>query len=228
MFSLWYRLAMVMATTCRDGYVEVGSCRAEPRCAIGERIVEATYRVIERTGDVDPPVRAILREAGLSTPAFYRHFHSKDELFSVLFADGRRRMAATIERRVARAAHGEQKLRAWVTAVLAQARDPRAAARTRPFMASIDVLVERYADEQRASETLLIDQLAGIIDGSADLSSPDARADATAIYHLTFGSLGWHLRYRSTPRPADVERVVHFACRALRVTDNNEKGKRHG
>ena len=219
---------MVVADTSRDESAQDGTYWADQDCATGERIIEATYRLIERTGDVDPTMRAILREAGLSTPAFYRHFRSKDELFSVLFADGRRRMAATIERRIARAGNGEQKLREWITAVFAQARDPRAAARTRPFMASIDRLVERYPDEQLASESLLIEQLAGIIDGSADLSSPDARGDATAIYHLAFGSLGWHLRYRSTPRPADVDRVVDFACRALRVTKNQQKGEHNG
>ena len=35
-------------------------------------------------------MRDILREAKLSTPAFYRHFKSKDELFVMLLDDGRR------------------------------------------------------------------------------------------------------------------------------------------
>jgi AcrR family transcriptional regulator len=184
--------------------------------AIAERIVDATYRVIERTGEVDPTMRDILREAGLSTPAFYRHFRSKDELLSVLFADGRRQMASAIERRVARAGTGQERLRAWIGAVFAQARDPRAAARTRPFFASLHRLVEQYPDEQRASERLLIDQLAGIIRHSPDLESRDPAADATAVYHLVFGALGWHLRYRSTPRPSEIDGVVDFVARALR------------
>lgn len=45
-----------------------------------ERIIEATYRVVAESGTVDPGMREILREAGLSTQAFYRHFASKDEL----------------------------------------------------------------------------------------------------------------------------------------------------
>jgi AcrR family transcriptional regulator len=196
--------------------------RTESERQLAQRIVDATYRVIERTGDVDPTMRAILREAGLSTPAFYRQFRSKDELFAVLLADGRRRMAATIERRLTRAHTGEQRIRAWVAAVFAQARDPEVAARTRPFVANLDRLVERYPEAHRASERELIDQLAGLLDASDDLASPDARADATAIYHLTFGALGAHLRARTVPRPAEIDRVVDFVCRGLRPADQGE------
>jgi AcrR family transcriptional regulator len=183
-----------------------------------ERIIDATYRVIERTGHVEPTMREILREAKLSTPAFYRHFRSKDELFVVLLEDGRRRLAATTARRMAREATGVGRLRAWIDAVLAQGRDVAAAARTRPFMAGLDRLVERYPDEHRASEALLIDQLVDAIVRSDDLVSADPRADAASIYHLTFGVLGWHLRNRSTPLPADVDHLVAFARRALTAT----------
>jgi AcrR family transcriptional regulator len=197
--------------------------------AVAQRIVDATYRVIERTGHVDPTVRDILREAGLSTPAFYRHFRSKDELFTVLLADGRRRLAVTVERRLARARTGEEKVRAWITAVLAQARDPEVASRTRPFMAHVDRLAERYPDEQRASEQLLVEQLAAAIAGSVDLTSSDPHADATAIYHVAFGVLGAHLRAHTSPRPAEVDRVVDFACRALRPTATKQsKGEHRG
>lgn len=183
---------------------------------VAQQIVEATYRVIARTGDVDPTMRDILREAGLSTPAFYRHFRSKDELLAVLFADGRRRIAASVERRVARAEGGEAKVRAWVGVVLEQARRPDVAARTRPFVANIDRLVERYPAEQQASEQVLLDQLVAVLERSDDLESVDPRGDATAIYHLAFGALAWHLRYGSTPRPQEVQQLADFACRALR------------
>jgi AcrR family transcriptional regulator len=190
-----------------------------------ERIVEAAYRVIERTGSVEPTMREILREARLSTPAFYRHFRSKDELFVVLLDDGRRRLAATIDRRMAREATGMGKVRSWIGAVLAQAGDSVVAARTRPFVANIDRLAARYPDEQRASERLLIDQLAQVLATSDDLESADPLGDATAIYHLAVGELGTHLRNHTTPRGRDVDRVVDFALRAI---SPRTKGKNHG
>ena len=45
-----------------------------------ERLVEAAFTLIERTGNVEPRVSDILTEAGLSNQAFYRHFKGKHEL----------------------------------------------------------------------------------------------------------------------------------------------------
>ncbi|HEV8296866.1 MAG TPA: TetR/AcrR family transcriptional regulator [Acidimicrobiales bacterium] len=191
--------------------------RHETYVAEIQQFIDATYRVIERTGDVDPTMRDILREAGLSTPAFYRHFRSKDELFVVILDDGRRRLVSTIERRLARETTGRGRIRAWVRAVLAQASDADAAARTRPFVANIDRLVARYPEEYRESESLLAEQLAGIISEADDLESDDPVRDAMAIYHLAFGALAWHLRNRTAPSAADIDRIVSFALRALAV-----------
>src|SRR5688572_12660528 len=78
-----------------------------------QRLVDATYRVIARTASVDPTVRDILAEAGLSTQAFYRHFRSKDELLVVLLDDGRRRIVDYLAHRMDKATTPEDKLRAF-------------------------------------------------------------------------------------------------------------------
>src|ERR1700730_14398503 len=68
-----------------------------------ERIVAATYEVIERTGSLDPTMRDILRQSGISTQAFYRHFRSKDELLLALLDDGRRQLTSYLAHRMAKA-----------------------------------------------------------------------------------------------------------------------------
>ena len=45
-------------------------------------ILDATYRVVERTGTFDPTLRDILRESGLSTQAFYKHFRTTEDLIA--------------------------------------------------------------------------------------------------------------------------------------------------
>ena len=67
------------------------------------RIVETTFSLIQRTGSLDPSIRDILAESGISTQAFYRYFASKDELMLVLLDEGRRRLMDTLERRMRRA-----------------------------------------------------------------------------------------------------------------------------
>jgi AcrR family transcriptional regulator len=180
-----------------------------------ERIVEATYRLIERTGSIDPSLRDILRETKLSTQAFYRYFHSKDELLLVLLDDGRRRLVGYLEHRMARATTVAGRVRAWIEGVLAQASDPGAAARTRPFVANQDRLADAFPDEQRASVELLLALLIDALPGKR----ADRRRDAEAIYRLTFGTLHHHLTHRTEPAQADIDHLVRFVLRAIGVAN---------
>jgi AcrR family transcriptional regulator len=182
-----------------------------------QRIVDATYAVVSRTGDVDPSVRDILRAAGLSTQAFYRLFRSKDELMLVLLDDGRRRLVSYLEHRMAKARTRDERIAAWIEGVLAQASDPVAAERTRPFVAHQDRIADRYPTEQQASASLLVDLLAGAIaDGAASASDRKrAERDAQATYHLAFGALHRHLIQRTKPSAAEVDHLVRYARRGV-------------
>jgi AcrR family transcriptional regulator len=186
-------------------------------------IVDATYRLIERTGGIDPSLREVLAEAAISTQSFYRFFRSKDELMLVLLDDGRRRLLGYLEHRMARATCPADKVRAWVEGVLAQASNPEAAARTRPFLANQDRLAEVFPDEQQVS----VDLLVGLLQDSLEQMAPPGprkssgrgaeanRRDALAVYRLVFATLHDHLAYRTTPSPDDVEHLVAFALRGV-------------
>jgi AcrR family transcriptional regulator len=180
-----------------------------------DRILQATYRLIERTGSVDPSLRDILRETKLSTQAFYRYFQSKDELMLVVLDDGRRQLVGYLEHRMGRASTVAGRVRAWIEGVLAQAADTNAASRTRPFVANHDRLVEAFPDEQRASVELLVGLLADALPGKG----AQRRRDADAIYHLAFGTLHHHLASRTKPSTAEVDHIVRFALRAIGAGD---------
>jgi AcrR family transcriptional regulator len=181
------------------------------------RVIEATYRVIERTGSFDPTLREILRESGLSTQAFYRYFKSKDELLLVLLDDGRRQLVGYLEHRMDRAGTPQDKIRAWIEGVLAQAVDPGAASRTRPFLVNQDRFTEAFPDEQQASVDLLLGLLAAAL---AELPRdegrpPEVGRDAEAIYQLAFGTLHSHLTRRTQPGRDEIDHLVGFALRAV-------------
>lgn len=170
-----------------------------------QRVIDATYDLIERTGGLDPSLRDILRETKLSTHAFYKYFQSKDELFLVLLDDGRRQLLDYLAHRMARAKSDEDKVRAWIEGVLAQASRTDVAARTRPFFANEDRLADAFPDEHQATIDLLIDQLGEVIDKRA----------ARAVYYLAFGALHAHLTRRTTPTRAEVQHIVKFALHGL-------------
>jgi hypothetical protein len=122
-----------------------------------------------------------------------------------LLDDGRRQLLDYLEHRMQRATSKNDKVRAWVEGVLAQASRPDVASRTRPFMANQDRLADAFPDEHRATVDLLIDQLAHIID----------HEDAEAVYHLAFGALHAHLTRRTAPSEQEINHVVNFALKGI-------------
>ena len=178
-----------------------------------QRLVDATYRVIQRTASLDPTVRDILAESGLSTQAFYRHFRSKDELLVVLLDDGRRRIVDYLTHRVAKADSPERQVRAYVEGVMAQATDAEAAARTRPFVVQQDRLAERFAEQQRTSVDRLVEILHEPVRALG--SGRNTERDARAIYQLAFASMEQHVRDRTTPSKPEVDHLVRFCLRAV-------------
>jgi AcrR family transcriptional regulator len=174
------------------------------------RLLDATYAVMRRTGDLDPRVSDIVREAGLSNQAFYRHFRTKDELLVAVLADGQRRLVATLDERMGAAPPGAPRVRAWVEVVLAQARRPSAAANTRPFAINGLRLADRYPVEWGSSRDELVAPLrVAIGDAGGD---PD---DAVLVYFLAMGSMQDALVRREPPGDAEVERVVAAALRVV-------------
>jgi AcrR family transcriptional regulator len=185
------------------------------------QLVEATFRVIAATGDADPPVRPILREAGLSRQVLYRCFGSKDELMAAVFAEGCQLLTDYLAARLARASTPEAKVRAWITGVMRQAQVERAAERTRPFIASLGqrgaVNPAVFAESQRLHTTLLTEAIAsGSRDGSWESFDPES--DATIIHDYVIASLSRHLLLGIPPSREATQALVDFAFRALNIS----------
>src|SRR5262249_18926538 len=66
--------------------------------AEARRLIDAAFVVMRREDTIDPGVRAVVQEAGLSNQAFYRHFASKDALLLAVLADGQRQLVEHLRR----------------------------------------------------------------------------------------------------------------------------------
>ena len=189
------------------------------------RLLDAAYAVMARTGDIDPRVGDIVKEAGLSNQAFYRHFAGKDALLVAVLDDGQRRLVESLERRMRRVEAGTARVRAWIEGVLEQARNPDAAENTRPFAINGARLNDRFPAETAASSARLDAPLRqAIIDAGGD-----PVRDTAAIHELAMGTMHRLLRDRETPSPADVEHIVGFALAGLAAPAPSPatKGARH-
>jgi Bacterial regulatory proteins, tetR family. len=177
--------------------------RHETYAAEIRALLDAALAVMQRDDTIDPTVAHIVRESGLSNQTFYRHFDGKDALLLALLADGRERLARTIERRMERAHDLETRVRGWINAVLDQARDPQAAAATRPFVANSDRLAVAHPEEVARSRDQLLAPLAATV----------GDANAIAVYHLAMGVMHEALAARRAPSKREAESVIEFAIR---------------
>jgi AcrR family transcriptional regulator len=177
------------------------------------RLIDAAYAVMRSTGELDPRVGDVVRAAGLSNQAFYRHFKSKDELLLAVLTDGQHRLLATLQTRMARAEPGAPQVAAWIEGVMAQARNADAAENTRPFAIHGARIADRFSAEWSASRDTLMAPLRNAV--AAAGGDPDRGADA--IYHLTFGAMEDALKRRVQPTRDDVDHLVQFAMKGAHL-----------
>jgi len=183
-----------------------------------QRLVEAGFALVQRTGKLEPTVGAIISEAGLSNQAFYKHFHSKDELLLAMLEEGIQRLRSYIEHRVASAAKPRERVRNWLTGVLEQALSNQGASATRPFAISRLRLSERFPGEVEEAEARLMALLREEIKSgihSGDFPDADPDRDARILYGL---AMGWVERQLLDPSPADrkdADHLIDFALRGL-------------
>ena len=183
------------------------------------KLVEASFALIRETGSLEPSVAAIVERAGLSNQAFYRHFHSKDELLLGVLDEGFRLLAGYLAHRVEQAAGAEAKIRAWIGGVLEQALQGEAAAATRPFAVSRARLAELFPDEVRSlgarAVASLRDALAEAV-ASGALPGADPERDADRDLHARDRLGQRKLCQREAAPRAEAEHLVEFALAALR------------
>jgi AcrR family transcriptional regulator len=185
--------------------------RAEAYAEEVRRLLDAAYTVMRRTGSVDPRVSDIVRESGLSNQAFYRHFRGKDELLLAVLDDGQRLLVSYLQSRLTRMEPGAARVRAWIEGVLEQARNPEAAANTRPFTANSARLADRYPDGTARSREQVV---APLRDAVGDAGG-DPERDADAIYHLVMSRAGDAIAQGHAPSKAEVDHLVQFALRGI-------------
>jgi AcrR family transcriptional regulator len=184
-----------------------------------QRLVDASFALIRESGELDPRVDEIVRAAGLSNQAFYRHFRSKDELLVTVLDAGIRRLADYLAHRMEKAGTPEARIESFFQGMTAQALDPTAARATRPFVRSRGRLAERFPAEVAASEQLLTALLHDAIAEAAAAGAfprADPERDAHLLYDLAMGWLQRALSQAEPVREADAERLLEFALDGLR------------
>jgi AcrR family transcriptional regulator len=192
-----------------------------------ERLVSAAFRVIERTGHLEPKVSDILAEAGLSNQAFYRHFRSKHELLVAVLDEGIRGLGRYLAGRVAEAASPREAVRQWIQGMAAQALDPTGAQASRPFALARGRLAEAFPAEIARSGSQVTAPLRDALEAArveGTMPAIDADSDSEALYHLMMGWVEARLVEARIPSDREVARLEAFAMAGLERAESPNDG----
>ncbi|MEY2422082.1 MAG: hypothetical protein QOI95_2149 [Acidimicrobiaceae bacterium] len=184
-----------------------------------DALLIAARDVLDERGYAGLRVEDVLREAGLSTRAFYRHFSGKDALFLALFEQESMRADLRLRARVEQPDGPVEAVREWIEAVLAVVYEPRLAKRALLFAGERGSLARRFPEEiDRLTRRQLEPLEAAIEAGRADGTFPSAHPanDARAIHHLCSGLINDRLYGATSLSRADaVALATRFALNAL-------------
>jgi AcrR family transcriptional regulator len=186
-----------------------------------ELLINATWAVAARTGSIEPGVREILQEAGLSTKAFYRHFRSKDELLLVALDRASNVLVEYLEYRMARAPDPLAKVSEWIDGCLRQAVNPSAARRILPWTLGFGRIASLFPEQlqrnQDAIKALLEREIRAAVDSGTG-HSPDPAGDAEIIFAFTAHTTHHCLLKGIAPDEETTRQLAAFAQRALGAT----------
>lgn len=178
-----------------------------------QRLMDAGMAVMVRRGtNSRATVAEIVREAGLSNQAFYRHFAGKDDLVAAIIDAGARRLVSYAGHRMDMCDDPLDQVRAWVQAVLSQGTDPKVAEPTRALTWSRNALAADHETSARQAESLVWALLERPL---STLGRPHPRQDAYLIGRLVFGVLTEVLWSDEPTSNADLEFVVDFCIGAV-------------
>ena len=185
------------------------------------RIIDAAHRVLTASRGQNVSVTEVLREAGLSTRAFYRHFDSKDALVLAMVQQEYAAMRRRLDSVVAAAASPPDAVRAWVAEFLRVASSTRRRQRARVLSSDEVTRAKGYAEVRREHYRDQITALAEVLDrGRRDGSFPlaDPEPDARSLSAAISQAFEDQMRGVATGSAEEAaEQIGDFAFRALGV-----------
>lgn len=183
------------------------------------RLLAAGMIVLQRCGDFK--VETVLRQAGLSTRSFYRHFDKKSDLLVALFELGLTDIAAGLRRVTTAADTPPEKIRTWAATVIGIPYRQNMSKRASMYAANLRHLRSEYPEVVQRCAELSKSPLEEAISEGRDrgqLGSTDPAADAEVIFQLVTSVAADQAVTRRAIPPEEIERtVMPFISRAIEL-----------
>lgn len=176
------------------------------------RLMDAGLDVMTRAGtSASPRVVDIVRAAGLSNDAFYRHFASKEDLVAAIVEAGAERLVRYIAHQMDKEPTPKGQLRRWIEGIMTQASNREVADATRSVLWN----GSQVGDSSRRGSNY--EPLADLLhEALTELGSRDPVRDASVMVQAAMGRMQDFLWRRIEPSEEDVAHLYAFCLGAVR------------
>lgn len=183
-----------------------------------QRVVDAAWDVLRRTSYENLKIQAVIRTSGISVGTFYRHFTGKQDLLVALLR-GELRRATEVLWGLTSTGTAEERVEAWVRAVVSLLFGHKAGPRARWFTTMPHEVRQQVADETPEAECdtaapLVAAIAAGVADGTFPRAHPTT--DAQLILSLCSRLSEGRDDFLGDDAEAAVATVAEFVLAALK------------
>lgn len=150
-------------------------------------LMAAAKRVLTRDGKPGFKVDAILKESGLSTRSFYRHFEKKDDLLFAILDEILDEQEVRLRQAMATADTFGDKIEAYLIASIDAAYNPKLTQRASVFALHWRELIAEYPVETRASAEKMITPLLEVMQAgkaAGEIECDDPLIEARALNYM--------------------------------------------
>ncbi|WP_063041606.1 TetR/AcrR family transcriptional regulator [Nocardia pseudovaccinii] len=173
-----------------------------------DKLIRVTQDVMLRKGRTElPTVAEIVRAAGVTNQAFYRHFRSRDDAIVATYEQGLLTLHSYLEHHVSKCSDVHDRIRAWIDGVLAQIEDPGLSELSAVILWNVGQVARDQSEIEPVGYTRILDLLDRIL---ADAGVADHERTALFVQTLVLGMTARYHGSGTVPTPADREQLLQF------------------
>lgn len=186
-----------------------------------DRLIAAARQVMERNGWWGFKVENVLKQSGLSTRSFYRHFEKKSDLLVAVLDEELDDLAVRLQDATAAPTTHSDKVRAYITETIDFAYSPDFAKRSSLLASLWRELIDEYPEAiEHCTEKLIapLSEIMTVGQASGELKCEDPVSDSRAIFYMLWSITADQAALGSGATRATVEDMaLGFVTRAVGI-----------
>lgn len=178
-------------------------------------LIRSAQEVMRRKGRTEmPTVAEIVREAGVTNQAFYRHFRSRDDVIVATYEQGLLTLHSYLEHQVSKCSGAHDRIRAWIEGVLAQIEDSRLSQLSAVILWNVGQVARAESEIEPVGFARMLHLLDTVL---ADGEIADHERAALFVQTLVLGMTSRYHDSGTVPTAADREHLVRFCLDGIGI-----------